>query len=51
MYTCHPHLLMSGADCITTDVKTHLGKRPLVAGDDYSQLGGGGEETQQARER
>lgn len=30
---------MSGADCITTGVKIHLGKRPLVAGDDDSRLG------------
>lgn len=34
---------MSGADCITTDVKIHLGKRPLVAGDDDSRLGKRGE--------
>lgn len=32
---------MSGTDCITTDVKIHLGKRPLVAGDDDSRLSEG----------
>ncbi len=43
---------MSGADCITTDVKIHLGKRPLVAGDDGSRLGKRrGREGERERER
>ena len=29
--------MSGGADCITADVKIHLGKRPLVAGDDDSK--------------
>jgi len=30
---------VSGADCNATDVRIHLGKRPLVGGDDGSRLG------------
>lgn len=30
---------MSGADCFTTHVKIHPGKRPLVAGDDDNLVG------------
>lgn len=37
-----PCCVSGGADSITADVKIHLGKRPLVAGDDDSKEGGGG---------
>ena len=36
-----PCCVSGGADCITMDVKIHLGKRPLVAGDDDSKGRGG----------